>query len=73
MSSAIYRTQEHMKLNMSIQSLFLRSPPLILQPFYIKMLKVVGALVFFFFLVFWSFRPHPWHVEVPKLGVELEL
>ena len=22
---------------------------------------------------FWLFRPHPWHMEVPRLGVESEL
>ena len=29
---------------------------------------------FFFFFLFWSFQgPQPWHMEVPRLGVELEL
>ena len=31
----------------------------------------LGAVKFFFFLVFLG--PHLWHVEVPKLGVESEL
>ena len=25
------------------------------------------------FFLFFLFRPHPWHTEVPRLGVELEL
>ena len=28
---------------------------------------------FFFFFSFFFFRPHPWYMEVPRLGVELEL
>ena len=28
---------------------------------------------FFFFWSFWFLRQHWWHMEVPRLGVELEL
>ena len=34
-------------------------------------IKVVNQMTFFFFFVF--IGPYPWHVEVPRLGVELEL
>ena len=32
---------------------------------------VVSLSVFFFFLPFW--RPHPWHMEIPRLGLKSEL
>ena len=32
------------------------------------------SLFFFFFFFFFGFLgPHPWHMEIPRLGVELEL
>ena len=32
------------------------------------------SFIFFVFLIFFSFLgPHPWHMEVPRLGVKLEL
>ena len=40
-------------------------------------LRIINTLIqnsyisFFFFLIF--LEPHPWHVEVPKLGGELDL
>ena len=32
--------------------------------------KVMGLLNFFFFNLL---RAHPWHMEVPRLGIEVEL
>ena len=35
---------------------------------------IYRSLSFFFFSFFFVFlRPHLWHMEVPRLGVELEL
>ena len=31
------------------------------------------SLGFFFFFFFFFLGPHPWHMEVPSLGVQLEL
>ena len=38
-----------------------------------KFSSLVTATFFFFFCLFVSLRPHPQHMEVPRLGVELEL
>ena len=36
--------------------------------------QLAPAFSFFFFFFFFAFLgPHPWHMEVPSLGVELEL
>jgi len=39
----------------------------------VELCKVtVGSAIFFFFF-FWSLlEPHPWHMEVPRLGVKSE-
>jgi len=36
-------------------------------------LSVWRFLLFFFFFFFCFLGPHPWHMEVPRLGVQLEL
>ena len=33
----------------------------------------VSFLFFFFFLSFVFLRPHLWHMDVPRLGIKLEL
>ena len=33
----------------------------------------IYLFIYFFFFLFWFLGPHPWHMEVPRLGVELEL
>ena len=35
--------------------------------------KYIYMSIFFFFAFFFFLGPHPWHVEVPRLGNELEL
>jgi len=43
-------------------------------PALMKEQSVVGCIFFFFFFfVFVFLGLHPWHMEVPRLGVELEL
>ena len=36
-------------------------------------LLILEAIFFFFFFFFFFFGPNLWHMEIPKLGVELEL
>ena len=39
-----------------------------------QVLLILLLLFFFFFFVFLPFLgPHPWHIEVPRLGIESEL
>ena len=38
-----------------------------------EILKVVFFFFFFFFLAFCFLWPHPWHIEVPGVGVGSEL
>ena len=47
--------------------------------YYVKLLctsvfKVFGFFFFFFFFLSLSFLgPHPWHMEVPRLGIQSQL
>ena len=49
--------------------------PIVVAPIYIPTSGVGGfPFFFFFFLSFFFFLgPHPWHIEVPRLGVSSEL
>ena len=39
----------------------------------VKEKKKAQLFFFFFFCLFVFLGPHPWHMEGPRLGVELEL
>ena len=44
--------------------------------YYSSLLAILQSCCFFFFFFFFSFcflGPHPWHMVIPRLGVELEL
>ena len=35
--------------------------------------KHLVLFIYFYFILFVFLEPYPWHMEVPRLGVELEL
>ena len=42
-------------------------------PFHLENFQLFLLLVLIFFFFFFFLGPHPWHKEVPRLGLELEL
>ena len=50
---------------------FICSCPVLLAPLAEE--TVFPHCIFFFFLCFFFLGPHPRHMEIPRLGVELEL
>ena len=48
------------------------SPFYILLGHFLLQAKIITFSSFFFFIFFYFLWPHLWHVEIPRLGVELE-
>ena len=53
----------------TIQTIIVQDNLLVINLYFIPSLFFFPFLIFFFFFL----GPHPWHMEVPRLGAELEL